>query len=106
VPFATFHRAALSTNARRFTSSHAPRIVLALLPFASWGTSSCLPPRFVVITSCTPPVSSLLHRVMTRMATSRHFVATQQFGRFRSKADIQRAALTEPDLSDASSGRA
>ena len=29
---------------------------------------------------------------------SRHFVATQQFGRFRSKADIQRAALTEPDL--------
>jgi hypothetical protein len=29
---------------------------------------------------------------------SRHFAATQQFGRFRSKADIQRAALTEPDL--------
>jgi hypothetical protein len=28
---------------------------------------------------------------------SRHFAATQQFGRFR-KADIQRAALTEPDL--------
>ena len=31
-------------------------------------------------------------------ATSRHFVAIQQFSRFRSEADIQRAALTEPDL--------
>jgi hypothetical protein len=30
--------------------------------------------------------------------TSRHFAATQQFGRFLSEADIQRAALTEPDL--------
>ena len=29
---------------------------------------------------------------------SRHFAATQQFSRFRSEADIQRAALTEPDL--------
>ncbi len=29
---------------------------------------------------------------------SRHFAATQQFGRFQSEADIQRAALTEPDL--------
>jgi hypothetical protein len=28
--------------------------------------------------------------------TSRHFAATQQFSRFRSEADIQRAALTEP----------
>jgi hypothetical protein len=30
--------------------------------------------------------------------TSRHFVAIQQFSRFRTEADIQRAALTEPDL--------
>ena len=30
--------------------------------------------------------------------TSRHFMATQQFSRFRSEADIQRAVLTEPDL--------
>jgi hypothetical protein len=30
--------------------------------------------------------------------TSRHFAATQQFSRFRSEADIQRAAITEPDL--------
>ena len=29
---------------------------------------------------------------------SRHFAATQQFSRFRSEADIQRAALTEPEL--------
>jgi hypothetical protein len=28
----------------------------------------------------------------------RRFAATQQFSRFRSEADIQRAALTEPDL--------
>jgi hypothetical protein len=35
---------------------------------------------------------------MAAMGTSRHFAATQQFGRFRSEADIQRAALTEPDL--------
>ena len=27
--------------------------------------------------------------------TSLHFAATQQFGRFRSEADIQRAAITE-----------
>jgi hypothetical protein len=27
-----------------------------------------------------------------------HAAATQQFSRFRSEADIQRAALTEPDL--------
>ena len=30
--------------------------------------------------------------------TKLHFAATQQFGRFRSEADIQRAAITEPDL--------
>jgi hypothetical protein len=29
---------------------------------------------------------------------SPHFVATQQFSRFWSEADVQRAALTEPDL--------
>jgi hypothetical protein len=32
------------------------------------------------------------------IGTSRHFAVTQQFSRFRSEADIQRAALTEPDL--------
>jgi hypothetical protein len=30
--------------------------------------------------------------------TSRHFAVTQQFSRFRSEADIQRAALAKPDL--------
>jgi hypothetical protein len=30
--------------------------------------------------------------------TSRHCAATQQFSRFRSKADIQRAAFTVSDL--------
>jgi hypothetical protein len=30
--------------------------------------------------------------------TSRHFAATQQFSRFQSEGDIQRAALAEPDL--------
>jgi hypothetical protein len=30
--------------------------------------------------------------------TSRHFAATQQFGRFRSEADIQRAEFTVPNL--------
>jgi hypothetical protein len=29
---------------------------------------------------------------------SRHFAAAQQFSRFWSEADIQRAARTEPDL--------
>jgi hypothetical protein len=29
---------------------------------------------------------------------SRRFAATQQLSRFRREADIQRAALTEPDL--------
>jgi hypothetical protein len=29
---------------------------------------------------------------------SRHFAATQQFSRFRGEADIQLAALAEPDL--------
>jgi hypothetical protein len=32
---------------------------------------------------------------MSPFGTSRHFVATQQFGRFRSEADIDGAALTE-----------
>ena len=36
--------------------------------------------------------------IMSVVGTSRHFAATQQFGRFRSEADIQRAALTEPDF--------
>jgi hypothetical protein len=34
---------------------------------------------------------------MSAYGPLRHFAATQQFGRFRSEADIQRAALTEPD---------
>ncbi len=33
---------------------------------------------------------------MTAAGTSRHFAAAQQFGRFRSEADIE--SLTEPDL--------
>ena len=37
-------------------------------------------------------------QAMSPIGPSRHFVAAQQFGRFRSEADIQRAALTEPDL--------
>ena len=32
------------------------------------------------------------------IGTSRQFAATQNFGRFRNEADIDRAALTEPDL--------
>jgi hypothetical protein len=35
---------------------------------------------------------------MSGYGPSRHFAATQQFGRLRSEAGIQRAALTEPDL--------
>lgn len=35
---------------------------------------------------------------MSAFGPSRHFAAMQHFRRFRSKADIQRAALTEPDL--------
>jgi len=33
-----------------------------------------------------------------KIGTSRHFVAMQQFSRFLSEADIQRAAIAEPDL--------
>jgi hypothetical protein len=40
----------------------------------------------------------LLHLLTTACGTSRRFVATQQFGRFRSEADIKQAALTEPNL--------
>ena len=35
---------------------------------------------------------------MSGFGTSRHFAATQQFGRFWSEADIQRAALTTLNL--------
>jgi len=35
---------------------------------------------------------------MSAVGPSRQFVATQQFGRLRSEADIQRATLIEPDL--------
>lgn len=33
-----------------------------------------------------------------KLDPSRHFVAAQQLGRFRSEADIQQAALTAPHL--------
>jgi hypothetical protein len=36
--------------------------------------------------------------VMSGVGTSRHFVAMQRFSRFLSEADIQRAAIAEPDL--------
>jgi hypothetical protein len=36
------------------------------------------------------------HMVMSGFGTSRHFAAAQQFGRFRSEADIE--PLTEPDF--------
>jgi hypothetical protein len=39
-----------------------------------------------------------LAKGMSPLGPSRHFVVTQQFSRFRSEADIPRAALTEPDL--------
>jgi hypothetical protein len=32
------------------------------------------------------------------VGTSRHFAAMQQFSRFLSEADIQRAAIAEPNL--------
>jgi hypothetical protein len=35
---------------------------------------------------------------MSLIGPSRHFVAAQQFSRFRSEADIRPAALAEPDL--------
>jgi hypothetical protein len=35
---------------------------------------------------------------MSAVGPLRHFAALQQLGRFRSEADIQQAALTEPDL--------
>ena len=39
-----------------------------------------------------------LGKLTAAIGTPRHFVATQQFGRFRSEADIQQAAMTPPDL--------
>src|SRR5262245_31667419 len=56
--------------ARRFTSFQTRRIVSAALPFASWGTSSCLPPRFAVIASCMPPLSPSAHYFSLRPRTS------------------------------------
>jgi hypothetical protein len=35
---------------------------------------------------------------LSLIGTSRHIAATQKFGRFWSEADIQRAALTTPNL--------
>jgi hypothetical protein len=43
-----------------------------------------------------PP--AIARPVLSLIGTSRHFVATQQYGRFRSEADIQRAAPSEPNL--------
>ena len=43
-------------------------------------------------------VHLVTHGRAIHFGTLGHFVATQQFSRFRSKADIPRAALTEPDL--------
>jgi hypothetical protein len=40
----------------------------------------------------------LLHLLTAENGTSRHFAAMQQFSRFLSEADIQRAAIAEPDL--------
>ena len=37
-----------------------------------------------------------MSRLMSASGTSLQFAATQQFGRFRSEADIQRAVSTEP----------
>jgi hypothetical protein len=42
--------------------------------------------------------AALLHLLTAASGTSRRFAATQQFSCFRSEADIQRAALKEPDL--------
>jgi hypothetical protein len=39
---------------------------------------------------------NLLQVRMSPFVTSRHFAAAQQFGRFRSEADIE--PLTEPDF--------
>jgi hypothetical protein len=53
------------------------------------------PPRRHGGNQITPSFATVLNDAI---GTSRHFVATQQFGRFQSEADIQRAALKEPDL--------
>jgi hypothetical protein len=44
------------------------------------------------------PVRIRIFASMSPIGPSRHFAATQQFGRFGSEADIQRAAIAEPDL--------
>src|SRR5688500_10729958 len=41
---------------------------------------------------------SLAPRAPSIHGTSLHFVATQQFVRFRIEADIERVVITEPDL--------
>jgi hypothetical protein len=48
--------------------------------------------------TCPKSPALLLRCRMSALGPLRHFAATQQFGRFRSEADIQRAALTELDL--------
>ena len=40
----------------------------------------------------------LLTDFFNKIGPLRQFAVRQQFSRFRSEADIQRAALTEPDL--------
>ena len=41
--------------------------------------------------AATSNMFSHIHRATSRLYPSRHFAATQQFSRFRSEADIQRA---------------
>jgi hypothetical protein len=71
----------------------------ALSEFSWYLNSEILNPRSV----STPSNSDRAYRSysepsMSLVGPSRHFAATQQFSRFRSEADIQRAALTEPHL--------
>jgi hypothetical protein len=40
----------------------------------------------------------VLQLLTAGFGTLRHFAAMQQFSRFLSEADIQRAAIAEPDL--------
>jgi len=50
---------------------------------------------FPVANSARP---GLVQDLASEVGTSRHFVAMQRFSRFLSEADIQRAAIAEPDL--------
>jgi len=52
--------------------------------------------QIIVFIFLTASLFSAVH--MSAFGTSRHFAATQQFGRFPNEADIQRVALTELEL--------